>query len=54
MIVLELPAESIIVISNAVRTPLMSNSSGFCHVISMEVDERLVAVTLAGGPLGAM
>lgn len=45
--------ESVKLISNAVITPLTSKSPGLCHVISMEVEERAVTVTLVGGPPGA-
>ena len=50
----ELSIESVNTTSNPVRIPLVSNSSGFCHVISMDVEDKANAVTLVGGPLGAV
>lgn len=47
------PSSSVKIITNPVRIPLDSNSSGLCHVITMEVEVRAITVTLVGGPLGA-
>ena len=52
--VCNLSVESVNTISNPVRTPLVSNSSGLCHVISMDVEDIANVLTLVGGPLGAV
>ena len=51
---LSLLIESVRIIRNPVRIPLVSNSLGFCHVITIEVEDTAVTATLVGGPLGAV
>ena len=46
--------ESLRIISKAVMIPFASKSSGLSHVTRMDVEERANAVTLLGGPLGAV